>query len=217
MLFKKAICCLLLALPAMSANHLVAEVISMKGANGRVVDFVGIRQANKEGMFMMINRQEGEIFVPWTVFDLSAMETDHPQIHRVYQRLLTPNVEFQDLNMGVFANLRTLPQMIDKAKQLSHRKLTLPVPPMTHFFDLSGFDNRYSGPLRNYYTTWQRRSEDYTRNYERLLDEFFKLQSRDARRETWELWSGVRENVINTVIVEVHPPDAPSTLQYRSC
>jgi hypothetical protein len=203
---KKLFCGLLLTLFSIAANHLLAEAISIKGANGRVVDFVGIRQANHEGMFMMISRQEGEIFVPWSVFDLTAMQSEHPHVYRIYQRLRTPNVEVVDINLGIYENMLTLPQMVEKAKRLSQRSLTLPVPPMTQFYDMSSFNGNYSGPLRNYYTTWQRRSEEFARNYERMLDDFFKLNSADARRETWELWSGVRDNVINTVIVDIHPP-----------
>ncbi len=203
---KKLFCGLLLAFVSLAANHVLADVISIKGANGRVVDFLGIRQANDEGMYMMISRNEGEIFVPWSVFDLNAMQSEHPRIFEIYQRLLTPNVQVADMNLGVYENMLTLPQMIEKAKRLSLRSLTLPVPPMSHFFETSSFNGNYSGPLRNYYTTWQRRSEEFARNYERMLDDFFKLNPADARRETWELWSGSRENVINTVIVDVHPP-----------
>lgn len=193
-------CLLLLNLSAAAAP------LAIKGANGRVVDFLGVRQANAEGVFVILNQAEGEIFVPWTVFDIPALQSDHPQIHRAYQRLRTPNVETVDLNLGIYANMFTLESIVAKASELAQKNLQLPVPPMSHFFDIDRFEPNYNGPLRNYYTTWQRRSEEYARNYERLLDDFFLLPSADSRRQTWELYSGNRDNVINTVIVDVHPP-----------
>ena len=192
--------CLILSVPAQ------AGPLAIKGSNGRVVEFLGVRQANAEGVFVMINRAQGEIFVPWTAFDLPAMQTEHPQIHRAYQRLRAANAEAQDLNLGIYANLLTLEGMLEKAGRLGQQAITLPVPPMSHFFDINRFETNYTGSVRNYYSTWQRRSEDYARNYERLLDEFFRLPSGDARHETWQLFVDHPDNLVNTVITEVHPP-----------
>ncbi|MDQ8194974.1 hypothetical protein QEH59_11090 [Coraliomargarita sp. SDUM461004] len=181
-----------------------AAPVTIKGANGSVLDFAGLREANSSGVYLTVTEGQPEIFVEWASFDLDDLQTRQPSIYAAYKRLQAGE-EPINLKLGIYKNLRSLETLIDQVNKEAAQEITLDVPPMTGFFDMSGFDSRYDrSNLNSIYSSWERRSKSYMREYERLLEEFFELTPDENKRSSW--WYGSAERPKYTVITEIRPP-----------
>ncbi len=67
-------------------GSLLAEPISIQGANGKVVPFAGIKLAKPEGLVLQVRPDSPQTLVSWDKIDLAALERDHPEIHAAYRR-----------------------------------------------------------------------------------------------------------------------------------
>lgn len=195
-------------LPALTVLLCLAPVlragVELKGANGAVIDFLGVSEATEKGLHLMMDREQGEILVLWSVFDLEDMRQRQPEIHKAYEKLRSDGRPVS-LKLGIYEKLQTRKQMSAELKKRLGETIQLTVPNMTNLFDLSGFDERYDrGNLNSVYSSWQRRSESYIRNYERLLTEFFTLEPNEANRSTWTYT--VNGKVKYRVYTEAKPP-----------
>ncbi|MDA7922169.1 alpha/beta hydrolase-fold protein [Verrucomicrobiales bacterium] len=63
---------------------LVAEPVQIKGSNGRVIPFDGIREAVPQGLWLRVKEGGDEVAIPWSKFDLESLKTAHPVIHEAY-------------------------------------------------------------------------------------------------------------------------------------
>lgn len=184
-------------------TQLGATNVPIRGANGTVVHFAGVREATTAGVFLMVTREQGEIFVEWTSFDIEDLKNRQPAIHAAYKRLRTGGQPVA-LNLGLYANIKTLEEFTAELKKRTERELRLNVPPMTEFFDMSGFDSRYDrSNLNSVYSSWERRSSTYAREYDRLMEEFFGLAANENVRSSW--WYGSAAKPKYTVITEIRP------------
>lgn len=68
---------------------LAAEPIQIKGSNGRVIPFDGIREAVQQGLWLRVQEGGDEIAIAWTKLDLDALKLDHPEIHAAYLKAQT--------------------------------------------------------------------------------------------------------------------------------
>ncbi|MEM7603254.1 MAG: hypothetical protein AAF357_17815, partial [Verrucomicrobiota bacterium] len=75
---------LLVALVAGLHSVLIAEPIEIKGSNGRIIPFDGIREAVPQGLWLRVREGGEEVAVTWSKLDLDALESDHPEIHAAY-------------------------------------------------------------------------------------------------------------------------------------
>ncbi|MEM1444316.1 MAG: PHB depolymerase family esterase, partial [Verrucomicrobiota bacterium] len=62
-----------------------AESISLKGANGRTITVVGIREAVPQGLWLKVQADGEEIAVAWDKLDLTSLEAEHPDIHTAWE------------------------------------------------------------------------------------------------------------------------------------
>ena len=63
----------------------LAEPVEIKGANGRVIAFDGIREAVPKGLWLRLKAGGEEMAVPWDKLDLASLKADHPKIHAAWQ------------------------------------------------------------------------------------------------------------------------------------
>ncbi|TVP82204.1 MAG: hypothetical protein EA353_00745 [Puniceicoccaceae bacterium] len=198
------ILCCFLCIGLLPTQLTASGTIPLRGANGVMVDFIGIREAHPNGLFAMVTREQGEIFVEWPAFDLRDMETRHPSLYQQYSNL-RGGTQSVTLNMGLYEGLRTKEDLEAELKTKIAREITLNVPPMTGFFDMSGFNSGYSSRnWRSVFSSWDRRSSNYLREYERLLADFFGLTPNSANRSIWTY--SINGRTEYTVYTEVRPP-----------
>lgn len=58
-----------------------AEPIQIKGSNGKVIPFDGIREAVPQGLWLRVTADGEEMAVPWSKIDTASLEAEHPTIH----------------------------------------------------------------------------------------------------------------------------------------
>lgn len=61
-----------------------AHAITLKGSNGKEVEFHSIHTATPKGITAQIAADSPVIGIPWEKLDLTALATDHPEIHAAY-------------------------------------------------------------------------------------------------------------------------------------
>lgn len=81
--------------------------VPLTGANGKVVDFSGIKSAGPGGLRVKITAEGSEIDVPWERFDLPKLKSEHPEIFAAYEKAQTG--QHTDLDLGSYAP-QTMPQ-----------------------------------------------------------------------------------------------------------
>lgn len=64
----------------------MVSAITLKGANGREVDFHAVKSAAPGGLTVQMSADSADLEVPWTSFDLADLEKQHPDIHAAYER-----------------------------------------------------------------------------------------------------------------------------------
>lgn len=80
----------------------VLMALPITGANGKVVDFAGVKSAKPEGLEVQIQRVGGEpIIIPWNKFDLDKLKEEQAEIYRAYEAAQVG--EATELNLGIFA------------------------------------------------------------------------------------------------------------------
>ncbi len=78
-----------------------ALAVPIVGANGKSVEFAGVKSAGPGGLTVQIQPDGEPLEVGWDKFDLARLEADHPEIFAAYQKSLTG--ETTALNLGSFA------------------------------------------------------------------------------------------------------------------
>lgn len=78
----------------------VAGVV-LTGANGKAVDFAGIKKGGPEGLEVQVAVSGAPVVVPWEKFDLQKMATEAPEVFAAYEKAKTGATT--ELNLGVFA------------------------------------------------------------------------------------------------------------------
>ncbi len=194
-----------------AVSGLFGQGIVIKGANGVDVEFAGVRLAEQGGLRMMLSQEQGEIFVPWERFDLQDMADRNPSIYRAYREVRPGGVPPVDLGLGIYEKLQTLDQFCEAMRKRAEQTVNLPLHPMTAFFDMSGFEGRYttSNNLYATYTNWERTSTRYAEEYERFINELFSLETPESYRSHWTLTSRGRRFI---VVSEVRPPKTSHSL-----
>ncbi|MCB1228625.1 MAG: hypothetical protein KDN19_00065 [Verrucomicrobiae bacterium] len=59
--------------------------VPLKGANGKVVDFVGIKSGGPDGLKVQLVEDGDSVDVPWEKFDLESLKNDQPVIFKAYE------------------------------------------------------------------------------------------------------------------------------------
>lgn len=79
----------------------LASAITLTGANGRAVEFAGIKDATPKGITAQLTPEADLIGVPWSKLDLAALERDQKLIFAAYKR--AKDGETIELNLGSYA------------------------------------------------------------------------------------------------------------------
>lgn len=90
-----ALCALFLAAPVLQAQ------VPLTGANGREVEFAGVKSAGPAGLVVQVQRVGDPVTLSWDRFDLEKLKENQPDIHRAY--LAAQVGEETTLNLGMFA------------------------------------------------------------------------------------------------------------------
>lgn len=78
-----------------------ASAIPITGANGKVVNFAGVKSAGPGGLTVQIRAGDDPIELPWDKLDLQKLETEQPTIFEAYR--VASRGQSRDLNLGSFA------------------------------------------------------------------------------------------------------------------
>ncbi|MCB1062211.1 MAG: hypothetical protein KDN20_04720 [Verrucomicrobiae bacterium] len=78
-----------------------ALALPIAGANGKSVDFAGVKSAGPGGLTVQIQADGASVEVSWEKLDLVKLEADHPDIFAAYQKALTGSTT--SLDLGSFA------------------------------------------------------------------------------------------------------------------
>ena len=84
-----------------------SRAISLKGSNGRQVEFAGIKDATPQGLTAQVTAESPLIGVQWEKLDLEAMKAENPQIYASY--LTTLDGETVNLNLGSYTPADEMP------------------------------------------------------------------------------------------------------------
>ena len=78
-----------------------ARAIPLTGANGRTVEFAGIKSAGPKGLLVQVKEGDAPFELGWEKLDLAKVQAQHPNIGAAYQKAL--GGETTELNLGIFA------------------------------------------------------------------------------------------------------------------
>jgi hypothetical protein len=124
--FKIEIRVLFFSLATLFLGAAQLAAVPIKGVNGSVVDFAGIKMAKPSGLEVLIQKDGELVVVPWDRIDLIALKAEQPGVFAAYETS-RKGVDVE-LNLGVF--------MVVDAK---------PTPPVT----TSNIPGRYSTTAKN--------------------------------------------------------------------
>ncbi len=88
-------------LPPPPPDIKTAPPVAVKGANGTIANFFGIKAAHPKGMTVQMVKNGPLIPITWDKLDLVALRSDRPHIFAAYQ-LATQEGKVTELNMGSF-------------------------------------------------------------------------------------------------------------------
>lgn len=97
----------ILAVAILFAFVAESRAISLKGSNGRQVEFAGIKDATPKGLTAQVTAESPLIGVQWEKLDLEAMKTENPQIYAAYLTAL--DGETVNLNLGSYTPADQMP------------------------------------------------------------------------------------------------------------
>ena len=81
-----------------------APPVAMTGANGKVVQFLGIKSATPKGITVQMTKGGPLIGITWDKLDLEILQKDHPHIFAAYQSAINDG-ETTVLNLGAFEDV----------------------------------------------------------------------------------------------------------------
>jgi hypothetical protein len=116
--------------PSSTSPVISAGPVTLTGANGRDAEFAGIWEARPTGLAVAIAADGPLEVVPWTRFDLTKLMTAQPAIWAGYR--LTKNGLSVPLNLGLFADLLTPPQVGAGMRRTLDAPASLRVPAFFH-------------------------------------------------------------------------------------
>ena len=92
--------CLLSVAVLLLFSHLT-DAITLTGANGRKVNFAGIKDARKGGVMVQMEPDGDLIPIRWEKLDLTALKDENALVYAAYE--LTREGKTIDINLGTFA------------------------------------------------------------------------------------------------------------------
>ncbi len=78
-----------------------AKAVALQGANGRTVEFLGIKAASEKGITVQMVADGPLVGITWDKLDLESLKTDQPDIHAAYLAAKNEGKE-TELNLGSF-------------------------------------------------------------------------------------------------------------------
>jgi len=91
----------LIAVLPVGPGRFEVSAITLTGANGRKVEFAGIKEARPEGITAKVDPEASLIGITWKKLDIEALEQEHPVIYRAYEA--SREGETIPLDLGIFA------------------------------------------------------------------------------------------------------------------
>lgn len=155
--------------------------IPIKGSNGRVIEFEGVKQATPEGMVLMMGGKE--IFVNWDRFDIQAMKTDNANLHQAYKEATMGN-RMVDLKLGVYENEITEQEFLEGLSKELSQALSYPLPVLSDFFEHKDDDAQFLSTSYSEDKNAAKRSKRFVSSFEKLIEEFFRIQSPELEKRT---------------------------------
>lgn len=172
----------------LAAHSVGAESVFLKGANGRVVEFAGVRSAGPQGLMLLMQADGDEMLVGWDKVDLEDLKK-HDKIYSAYQN--AQNGRETTLNLGVYEGAISQDQFLKSFKKALQGEDTYKVPRMSEFFEHKNDDQYFLSTSKSEDANAAKRSKRFVSEYEKLIEEFFQLTNVSYYKNTitWH-WSG---------------------------
>ncbi len=79
------------------------SALELKGANGRVLNVAGVKEARLDGLILRVTPEAEDIAVAWDKFDLAALKAEQPEIEAAYEKVKSGEAASVPLRLGLFA------------------------------------------------------------------------------------------------------------------
>ncbi len=155
----------------LAAHSFGAESVFLKGANGRIVEFAGVRSAGPQGLILLMQADGDEMLVGWDKIDLEDLKK-HDKIYSAYQNAQSGRKT--TLNLGVYEGAMSQDQFLRNLKAMLLKEDAYKAPRMTDIEfdrDLFNYENRPGD-----YVKAQRKTEKIYLEYRLLMEEFFGVK-----------------------------------------
>ena len=109
------------------STTLTEASVQLTGANGRIVELVGIWEARPEGLVVVTTAESEPIIVTWDKFNLAKLKVEQPTLESARQRAVFLR-STQPVNLGLFAEILTASQVGTELRRMLDAPSTIKVP-----------------------------------------------------------------------------------------
>lgn len=169
---------LILLIITLFCSHFTAsayEPIQITGANGKEMEFAGVKEAKPEGIVLLMKEGGKPMLVLWKSLDLEALK-NHQTVYTAYQKATSTN-KIIPIGLGYYEDMVSEEAFLKNLKQILSKKHAFKVPKLSDFFEHKDDDTSYLSTSYGEDKNAAKRSKRFVKDYTDLIEEFFKVKN----------------------------------------
>lgn len=151
------------------------EPVKIVGANGKSMEFAGVKEAKPEGIVLLMNEGGKPMLVLWKSLDLEALK-NHETIYTAYKDATT-NRKTIPIGLGYYEDMVSEDTFLKNFNKILMQKHEFEVPKLSDFFEHKDNDSSFLSTNYGEDKNAAKRSKRFVKEYEDLLQEFFLVSN----------------------------------------